>query len=118
MYIFFCVFVLGACNSKSELEGIWIGAYGIDYTEEPSSIFEIKGLFHFSKDELTIKSFENPSYSDSIHIEKFTVKNGYLFFDLDTFKIESVNKDSLVLSESSSLKRKFIFRNLAIKEIT
>ncbi len=114
IYIFFSLIILSSCNSISDLNGIWIGAYRVDYSINDSTFSSMRLLLDFSNDEVVFKKFDYPMFSekDSEEKVKFLVSKNYLIIDSDTFQIRSLTKDSLTLIFNSDQKQKLVFKKL------
>jgi hypothetical protein len=113
-YILFSFLVLISCESRNELEGLWIGAYQIHYSGDEPVLSSMRLLLDISKDEIVYKTIDYPMFdeNDSTIISKYSIDENKLIFDNDTFLIKGITKDSLVLSINSHYKRDIIFKRL------
>tara|TARA_R110002050_G_scaffold298457_1_gene461803 strand:- start:44 stop:1057 length:1014 start_codon:yes stop_codon:yes gene_type:complete len=113
-YILFSLLVLISCESRNELEGLWIGAYQIHYSGDEPVLSSMRLLLDISKDEIVYKTFDYPMFdeNDSMIISKYSIDENKLIFDNDTFLIKGITNDSLVLSINSHYKRDVIFKRL------
>lgn len=114
IHLLLCFIILSSCNSNNDLNGIWIGAYKVDYSKKDSSFASIRVLLDFSDDEVIFKKFDYPMFDEKQTSEKvkYLVSENFLILESDTFQIESVTKDSLSLIINSENKQKLVFKKL------
>lgn len=114
IYILSYFFILSSCKSDYDLNGIWIGAYKVEYSKVDSSFTSIRVLLDFSNDEVIFKKFDYPMFDEKQTSEKvkYLVSENFLILESDTFQIESVTEDSLSLIINSDNKQKLVFRRL------
>lgn len=114
-----------SCQSNNELEGIWMGAYTLRYTDTDSTFNEMNLLFDISEDELNVKvfAFNNDEIEDSEEHFKYSLKENRIILLSnrlkskmpDTILIETIGKDSLVLKNLGDENLKFCFKRIENK---
>ena len=117
LYILFSLVVLISCKPGNELQGLWIGAYQTHYSGDEPALSSMRLLLDISKDEIIYKTFDYPMFDekDSIIISKYSINENKLIFNNDTFKINGITEDSLVLSFYSDYERDLVFKKLPQK---
>jgi len=113
-YILLILVLLTSCNSRNQIEGIWIGAYKTHISGDKQSLSTMRLLLDISKNELVLKTFDYPMFEekDSIINSKYSINKNYLIFDSDTFLIKGITEDSLVLSLQSDYQLDFVLKRL------
>lgn len=110
--------VLSSCSKKSDLDGIWMGAYQLHYTDQGEAYTQLKLLFEFDGDSLHSKFFGNDDRSGAYEkTAAFRRVNGYILPKgsvtlLDSLKIVSIHQDSLVFRLFNKYDRDLVFKKV------
>ncbi len=108
--------LLSSCTTKTDLEGVWIGAYRTEGSDSHKNISSLAQIIEFKGDSAILSSFANPNQLEPQKVEKtkFELTDDLLIFStnslMDTFKIRSNIGDSLVLESMESYKSQLVFK--------
>ncbi|TLX76539.1 hypothetical protein E9993_06525 [Labilibacter sediminis] len=120
-YILISLVIFISCQShQTGLEGIWIGAYQIHYSENDSILGTMRYILDISSNNLIYKTFDYPTYrkKDTIQVSKYKYVDQFLIIESDTFIVKNLTKDSLVLNLQSNYESDLIFKKLPKKRRT
>lgn len=114
----FVVCTLASCSDKSDLDGVWMGAYQLHHREEGDAYSPLKLLFEFDGDSLHSKFFGSGDGSNGYQkTSAFQRKDGYILPKgntavMDSLKIVSITTDSLVFRLFSNYERDLVFKKV------
>lgn len=111
-----------SCQSKNELEGIWMGAYTLRYTDTDSTFNTMNLLFDISEDEIIMKNFafHRNEMEDSEEHFKYSLEDNRIVLQStrlkskmpETLLIEKIDRDSLILKNLGEENLEFCFKRI------